>query len=290
MKNALVVLYCLLFYSLLNAQQIVPLPDSNAVWSVYDEKYFVSGDSVFDGKKYSKFYLTNDSIVSTGSFFSMVRQDSTNGRVYAVAANDSAEHLLYDFMASVSDTIVVYPLSFMVYSGPVRVKIDSIDSVLLADGNYYKRLKVSGVDNFYPYDEYWVEGVGSTFGLFNPGLSGMLIFDITYPMLFCFEKEGDIIYDNPLFSTCYAPYPSGIRLQNNDMAAELFPNPVSDILSLRLPQAQDLQAYDIVITHSTGKTVFSQKSDRFVEQIDVSAYAAGIYVVSVQLRFFGFLF
>lgn len=256
--------------------QNLNFPDSNAIWSVYNEKYFVDGDSTYNTIDYKKYYFTNDSIVTTGSFFALLREDTILKKVFSIASGNTQEHLLYDFSLSINDTISVYPLSFFCYSGPVLIKVDLIDSILIGS-NYHKRLKISGVNQNTGYDEYWIEGIGSTMGIFNCGITGVLYFDICYPTLLCFEKEGITLYSNPNFTNCYQNYPTGIEdilLQHTTL---LFPNPATNLVFIK--SDNEIKSYKI--ESFVGQIIKQEKTNAKSFSIDISNYLDGVYLVTL---------
>ncbi len=58
MKKYLLFMTAIMFAVSLSAQYI-PLPDSNAVWSVDFVKYSIEGDSTYKSKTYKKIYIAN---------------------------------------------------------------------------------------------------------------------------------------------------------------------------------------------------------------------------------------
>ncbi|MBK8846793.1 MAG: hypothetical protein IPO27_09730 [Bacteroidetes bacterium] len=115
MKHLLFLLTIVLASMSVHGQNL-NFPDSTAIWSVYDEKYFVDGDSTYNSVNYKKYLFTNDSIVTTGTFFALLREDTVQKKVFSIASGSTQEQLLYDFSLSVNDTITVYPISFIYYS------------------------------------------------------------------------------------------------------------------------------------------------------------------------------
>lgn len=257
--------------------QNINFPDSNAIWSVYNEKYFVNGDSTYNSFNYKKYYFTNDSIVTTGRFFALLREDTIKKKVFSVALGNSQEHLLYDFSLAINDTITVYPLSFSFYTGPILIKVDFIDSILL-DDNYHKRLKISGVNQNTGYDEYWIEGVGSTLGVFNSGITGIVVFDIYYPTLLCFEKDGVTLYSNPDFTTCYENYPTGMDDYSLWHKTKLFPNPSTN--KIFIESDDKIKSYKIATP--TGKTIKQEDIHTNSFSIDIANYLDGVYFVILR--------
>ena len=256
--------------------QNLNFPDSNAIWSVYNEKYFVDGDSTYNTIDYKKYYFTNDSIVTTGSFFALLREDTILKKVFSIASGNTQEHLLYDFSLSIDDTISVYPLSFPSYSGPILIKVDLIDSILIGS-NYHKRLKISGVNQNSNYNEYWIEGIGSTMGIFNCAITGTLFFHIYYPTLLCFEKDGVTSYSNPNFTDCYQNYPIGIDDISLQPKSLLFPNPATNLVFIK--SDNEIKSYKV--ESFVGQIIKQEKTNAKSFSIDISNYLDGVYLVTL---------
>ncbi|MFT4757571.1 MAG: hypothetical protein ACI91R_002226, partial [Vicingaceae bacterium] len=190
MKNA--ILYSLLFIAHCSIAQNWSFPDSNAIWSVYEEKFFIEGDSTAGNFDYKKIMRLEDSLATNPEFFALFRYDSITKKAYSIKSNSLEEKLLYDFDVSVNDTITVFPIGFAYVSDSIRIKVVNIDLVQI-DGDQRKRIHLSGVDQNTGGGEFWIEGIGSSFGVFNPGLVGVTIFDVYYPLLLCFEVDGNLI-------------------------------------------------------------------------------------------------
>lgn len=84
-----------------------------------------------------------------------MRDNVATKKVYFIEHGKSTEEVLYDFTLEVGDTIRGYHVD---YHYP-RATVKAIDSVLIGN-EYHKRLLLSDV-----YNIYWIEGVGSTYGL-----------------------------------------------------------------------------------------------------------------------------
>ena len=275
MKHLILCLIIILTTKLVFGQNL-NFPDSNAIWSVYKEKYFVDGDSTYNAIDYKKYYFSNDSIVATGSFFALLREDTILKKVFSIAAGNSLEHLLYDFSLSINDTVTVYPVSFPFYSGPILIKVVFIDSILVGN-NYHKRLKVSGVNQSTGFDEYWIEGIGSTRGVFNAGITGYIVSDVYYPILICYDKGGVNLYSNPNFASCYEDYPVGIKENILNFKTLLFPNPATSMIFIQ--SENEIKSYKI--ESLLGQLIKQQKLNAKSFSIDISNLVDGIYLVNL---------
>ena len=191
------------------SQSYVPFPTENAYWKgavTSHEDYWktnvfsTNGDSLINGLTYTKlkekglFYPWHNQGIphSFPSFYEnyagCFRNDILNKKVFFIAPGSSTEKLWYDFNMNIGDTIFDYGLW-------VKVVLD-IDSVMI-DGTNRKRLIIDSCSWQDP--NYFIEGVGSTYGLIAEG---------TCPFesseeLTCVTIDGSIIFNMSSYdSTC----------------------------------------------------------------------------------------
>ncbi len=73
--------------------------------------------------------------------------------------------------------------------------------------------------------------------------------------------------------------------ENDELITQVFPNPVSDRLSIVLPASFNLSFYTVICTNAIGQVVFSlqneQKADKALDII-VADWPEGFYYVSIQ--------
>jgi hypothetical protein len=268
------IILSLLTFSLTSFGQSVALPDSNAIWSVYDQKYFVDGDSTYNSVDYKKYYLSMDSLLTNESLFAIVREDTITRQVFAIASDDTVERLIYDFSLNENDTVSVYPFSFLGFSEAVRIQIESVDTITLGAVER-RRQKIVGLDGNTGYDEYWIEGIGSTMGPFNSGATGYVIFDIYYPFLLCFEKDGNLLYNNPEFSSCYQAYPTSVNDIELNNSVDIFPNPTYN--SCTIKSESEISTYQVVSV--SGRHIYEQRVKADTISVDISDLAEGVYIL-----------
>ena len=102
------------------------------------------------------------------------------------------EVLLYDFNLTVGDTATVNWMSqqLMVLEES-EVEINGTMRRQLGLASYSGEAK--------EVEEYWIEGVGSTFGFLNSGSEGMYG---AFIYLLCYHKNGNLVWDNEEFDDC----------------------------------------------------------------------------------------
>ncbi len=89
---------------------------------------------------------------------------------------------------------------------PFEANVVDIDSVFIEPANQYrKRIKLSGPNPYPYYEEYWIEGMGSTAGLIHSGCQmGSYTGSAMYTLL-CYYESDELIYDNPDYPVCFYP-------------------------------------------------------------------------------------
>jgi len=233
--RALLLLFFISGLKVASAQNYHPFPDSNAIWSevftngqpleIDTYQYGIKGDTLINEKWYKKIYLLNDTTypLHTGQFCGAIREDDQK-RIFVVECSctypgaDENEVLLYDFSKTTGDTVYVGVEGVGPWGMPLV--IDQIDSVLIND-EYRKTFHFDG----YPY--FWIEGIGSTRGLFSPITwqpTGYQEWD-----LICFNENNEVLYLNPDFSSCF-PIITGIeKHESKPGEVSIHPNPVTDV-------------------------------------------------------------
>ena len=104
------------------------------------------------------------------------------------------EVLLYDFNLTVGDTVSVG-------WGDYRLIVLE-ESQVQVQGTMRKQLGLAmyfGNGTTREIDEYWIEGVGSTYGFLNSGYEGWVG---AFVHLLCYHENGNLVWDNEEFDDC----------------------------------------------------------------------------------------
>lgn len=268
------------------SQTYVPFPDSNAVWNVShatgSKSYKIMGDSVYNAITYKKYYAAQGTQSNTlqYTFFALLREDISNKKVFAIPAGTNQERLLYNFNLNLNDTVRVYPLDDFLGSS-FKLKVDHIDSVLV-NNQFRKQMRMKS--NSHWLSEFWIEGVGSTYGIFYPGLSDFWIVDAEVCIeLRCFWENGVLSYPQSPFQPCYSPKTNcftriTVNAKSKD-AIKIFPNPALSSLKIELGDISKvkLTIYDVAGCVAVTESISQEKSN-----LDISELENGFYTVFIE--------
>ena len=265
--------------------QPVPFDLNNSVWyeyyvdmEAYENKsakgnyyHYVqfsldSTDTIISNHKYRNIVYFNDDGVNSTDFF--IREDTANRRVYLKAR---LEWLLYDFSASVGDTIGTVVDTFIV---------QSIDTISIG-GKLRKRLNLSchfsREDIYFPnaignyqQDVAWLEGIGSTEGLLFPTIN----YEVGANVLVCYSNGDSVIYHNSHFTDCIPT--ASLITPNAPPRITAYPNPTKDRITLEFGEAR---FSTLRLVNTAGATVLETALTGYEPQhtLQLKGLPAGIY-------------
>jgi hypothetical protein len=276
MKKLFLTLLGLALYSGTFAQFNYFFPDSNSYFSVSWMKFWFEGDTSIGDFTYKKVYVqSHDSIAdfSKARYFAALREDTIAEKVYFryVDYNGNAEFLLYDFSVNIGDTVSFYSLWPFWYPELKQRVVESIDSTLI-DNHYRKRI------NFHQYyqPESWIEGIGSTNGIFFPGY-----FDIADAMehtyLLCAHIDGELIYPLNSPDICYTSG-SGVRMnEHKNEPLKIYPTIADNLLYIETDKSINGFDYKIINVQGQVMNIGTLTSNT----INVSNLNKGIYLIMI---------
>lgn len=286
-------LACAAIASGLSAQAQVnfPFPDSAATWVQYFEvmvtpppfpQFEVQGisniclnglDTVIDGASYRKVEQCN------AGYIGALRQDP--GQVFFVPADSIQEYLLYDFTLAIGDTAHdVYVDDGLAFSGasasPALVNY-VVDQVGQVAGRTWLRLRQ-------PWggpDQVWVEGFGSSYGLFSQqdpiNVSGYWYGIACMSHLDTVWYFGEWGIDSVPGTSCSPQY---VGLPERDgMALVAYPNPTNDQVWVR---TEGTTPNSVSVTDHLGRGVeVPVRLNPGGVAIDLTEVSAGLYFVTM---------
>ena len=289
-----------------NGQTVYKNPDyvdcnSTEKWS--DKKYFESGDrwtefiitsnimptySFVSGKK--QYYLGTDTLVNGIHYYNIIENTPNNlqhptnhtgylregnGKVFVNFTNDiTNESLLYDFTLNVGDTIHSNDPSGQLPNNRIIYKIDTVQ---LMTGEKRKMFH----SNYFSY----IEGIGSTNGLFWPPSSICTCLPYYYTILACFKSGTDDLYTDKYW--CSDGNCCGVLTDINEPKADMIrsslqPNPASDFVKIEFSNTND-PCTSVEIMDFQGRKINSLPvTGTNGITIDVSHYHKGIYFILVR--------
>lgn len=238
--------------------QPVPFDLNNSVWYEYYvdiDAYAIKGakgnyyhfaqfildsnDFYLDGIKYHEIiYISNGLSEHTGLG---IREDTASRRIYVGrgSGNTFEETLLYDFSVNVGDT--VKRGLYYNYSIENIYVVDSIDTVTLG-GVPRKRIHFHDNDHcvftrndVFDIGESWIEGIGSTLGLFHPSLIWAET-EVEENVLVCYSNGDSVIYHNSHFTDCMPT--ASLITPNAPPRITAYPNPAKDRITFDFGEAR----------------------------------------------------
>jgi hypothetical protein len=229
-------------------------------WQPYPEweVFSLLGDTSIAGHQYNKLILN-------GGYNGALRDSAQ--RIYFYPAEDTVEHVLYDFNLTIGDTIIApYPLEGLGYSCDTIV-MRWEDTFITSDG-FRRRINMWGCSV-----AEWIEGIGNTFWLTSPTYLGSLSGGYR---LTCFYDSTELVYS--LFNgNCH--YYVGIDEVSPLLQFSVYPNPTSNLLTF----ANLLHiSSSATITDLFGRRVLFFESTP--ASIDLSALPDGLYFLTVQTK------
>jgi len=270
MKKALTLLFTLA--SLLAFAQYTPALQTGKQWNVsvygwgvYDLIYTVGEPVVLGITEYYPVIQSNPDVPNSEFVYGYFRDDANTQRIYKYS--DNGEELYYQFDVTVGQTIDTYCLG-----NPATLTVSSISNIII---NGESRTQIDLAVDGAPVTS-WIEGMGSMNGIVDP--TAVFVTDY-WPSLTCFYENGNLGWDNPGdVITC-----DFTLATDESEPAQLFsayPNPVSDMLTVQIPQNFVGTSSSIEVRNAEGRLLLIENTlGRHSVQIDMSRFPSGVYSV-----------
>ena len=249
----------------MQAQEYLPIAQKGNEWHTLSTTLFgysnyvnwCSGDTIIGDVRYMKIMGTlNDGYPH---LFTVLREE--DGKVWKRHLNTSEETLLYDFTASVGDTLC--------FGEPgASFVLDSISMVQIGDVDrrkFWFGLEYDGLGNPRA-KETWVEGIGSDFGLLWSGYYG--VYD-GWHCLLCFHQYGELVWENPEYGFC--TYTAVEETKDSEIF--IYPNPAKEKVTIEGVEATEVKVYNAI-----GQLV---KTVRNTNEISVADLSRGVYLLRI---------
>ncbi len=267
------------------AQGYVPFPTNNAVSANVDETiYYV--DDMPAGFEFSDrhYYCVNgeDTLIGAYTFTKLFRCGTdykgavldVDSVVYFVPDGQTVPYTLYDFRAEAGDTLNGIYTEFGIGEDPgaiFSVYVLAVDSVLYGD-NYRKRIHFN--------KGAWIEGVGNTNGLFKETFENISGYN-TYLECMSSNDTTYIYNGEPSFSLTGCPLNLSVDIAKEQVNLTVYPNPSSGLFYIDIAEIGTIQA--IELSAANGKKInvpYIKNGANYT--VNLSGFAAGIYILSVQ--------
>lgn len=287
--------------------------------------YFVKGYISNNGRLWHKVYAnviqgsffnySNNSAcnptfvpVASTQFIGMFSNDTLNKKVHFVPSQTLApnftptdNNLIFDSNnKNIGDTMHVYSGGNPSTTIGLNYKITLIDSVLLGT-KYHKRFTGTTTfwQNYSPNYAYFIEGVGSCYGIFNSAFSAtsylgskLACFSNTnYTKYYTGQNDPYVAPMSPAgnlrdTTVCFTGIITGINsVALNNSSIVLYPNPANDVLNINLNNSQN-NFTKIEIINSLGQIVKevlrqAQQPDENTFVINTKDLPNGVYILNV---------
>jgi len=235
------------------------------------EVFKIEEDSLLNTITYKKVWWSHDTAMAIWTFQGLLREDSNI--VYYVPPGGT-EGILYNFNLGISDTCWIKNM----WCGDTEVQVIIID---IDTVEYFgiERIRWSIENNSNGLIEYWIDGIGSTFGPLYSKYYECVVCP-TWDLL-CYHEYNTVLYMMPGMDTCYI-YSVGIDEIFMADQIRIFPNPVRDkfeVWSLEL-EVKGVELYDL-----SGRKLVEKNfpaGDRNVV-VDVSSLQSGVYICKILM-------
>jgi len=271
MKHLILVLSFILITSFSISQNLV---QEGKTWNVVTcsfgcstESFRINGDTLLDQTRYNKLYYTYDTTLNNWIYYGGIREN--NDKVYMYYKFDENERLLYDFTLAAGDVFSTY------YNWcNINLKLESIDSVTLLNGEQRERFNFMG-------SESWIKGIGCSLGLVYVGFY-ICEFDVYRELSCCFENN-EQIYQSPSFDNCMI-ISVGLIEKENLATHTLFPNPLSNSCILKFNYI-DSQEYKLQIINQNAQNIETIENIKSGEiEIRKGKMNKGLYYYRLQTK------
>ena len=274
MRFLLTIVLMLILATSVQATTYFPFPENNATWNFhwsligmygdYEENYSItiSGDTTINSLTYRKLITPFANTISLRGYKGAFRQDIAAKKIYYVPRNETTEQLLYDFTLQVGDTVKGYTQANLQQKDTIK----SIDSVLVGN-SYRKRWLVNS-----SYNIYFIEGIGSTYGLFelSPGNTP----DFPDFSINCYRESSQTLY--PDLQTNCELINSVKQIDINSNQIRILQNSQDGSFKIAF---DNTDIVEIKLIDLSGKVIFQQLTTN-MKSILINHLQSGAYILT----------
>lgn len=249
----------------------------NPSWYCTSYYHKFAGDTIINEHSYKKVWQSDDEDHLFWVHIGFIRENEEGEIIYRDKVDN--EGLMYKFNVAVGDTVVVVN-SFM-FNYTVHTKVVEIDSVYLPLINEkVKRIKLENIDTPGIFEEYWLEGIGSSAGLLLSGLHASPFTGMTHTSL-CQWQNNSLVYTNTNFSYCFNTTVSTDEIKEESQVFTVYPNPMTSQSIIGL-NVDDLKNCRVEIRDMLGYLIHKDEISRDeVVILKRRQFKPGMYFISL---------
>mgnify|MGYP000916671505 CR=1 FL=1 len=191
-------------------------------YNSFSSKYFsFLRDTVIGETVYKQLFATENVDQTDWYLWGFYREDTTTGHVWYRPVFPETEGLIYDFSAMEGDTVTI--MNPDISYDPIKLVVQEVTWEWMG-GHQRKKMKMWEAGSFQA--EFWLEGIGSLYGMKNSGAT-FLGAACGSEELLCFSESGNPVYNNPAYETCFFELTGA---KESSLAAEVSvaPNPARE--------------------------------------------------------------
>lgn len=242
--------------------------------------YSIDGDTLIGGIHYK---------ISHYDAYFFLREDTITQQVFLKRADSLIlpEKVLYDFSKKVGDTIYSYYFDYRLFQNHYCLKMIEVrDTGYIVDSIKIRPILSDSLRYFYGhylgYDKWRtftiIEGVGFPSGLLNP------FNNLYYNIVSCKFIDGihqykalkGTVFDMYLDTSCYVPWRNGSISQVENNYFSIYPNPITNKLTLEGKPLQNCKAEVYDITGKLLKTIIINGNE-----INFNNYYNGLVLIRI---------
>jgi hypothetical protein len=299
----------ILFVGNIYSQNYIRMIDTANTWDVfgggittngqdgrYTDEYRFIGDTIINSIKYSKLYSNRHSTANSTvlQFVCPMREDTVQKKIYRQygVGTSASEELIYNFSLKKADSVIYYDAYGGIHHYIRYYKVDSVNVISFA-GKVRKKLCISDYyyedTHLWSHSRYnWIEGIGYV-RVQLPGLEYILGPLNQGNELLCFWKSGQMLYQNPKYSTCLIVATDIAEAETNANII-VYPSPSNGVFNIQsLEKITEIQIlnffgtkiYEQAINHMGQASNTSSFNDLLLIPINLSKEPNGIYFLFV---------
>jgi Secretion system C-terminal sorting domain len=297
---------------LVRGQTMHPFPTDNAVWTTFNCIYFSPtgypdyikfaawGDTTFLGKHYTKIYKQVRTVtdgpfeLANAAYYGCIRE--FKGKIYFIRSGTYAIRTLYNFNVNKGDYVTIYSPD-LCGDESVTKRVWDVDSLTI--NGVKRRALYFGQDFSDHFPEYWIEGIGSSFGLmsafsqcsdnsfslacFRDTATGVIYMNDIVPInwTYCgFQPEPNCSKSTVIETDGFSKAPLVMQEEKEKPAAQLYPNPVTSMLNIQPANKQSISR--VIISDGSGRIMNTRNGNGLPQMsINTASLPPGLYHVKI---------